>query len=187
MPRTKGISGLSLGMIGVGALLVRSAITGRNPIEEARALLTGNKPEPLSTAPRGTPLRGAAYTPTPAGGGAGEVVSAKGLKPHVAAAASAIANKYGIEVQGFAARNIAGTTTLSDHALGLALDAMTSSLTTGNAIVAEYQSHPQIKYIIWQRRIWSPGRGWRGYTGANPHTNHAHLSFYNTIRGRVGR
>jgi hypothetical protein len=186
MARTKGISGLSISMIGVGALLVRSAITGKNPIEEARALLTGKKPEPLSTAPRGTPLSSPAYTPTPAGG-AGKVTSAAGLKPHVAAAASSIANKYGIEVQGFAARNIEGTNTLSDHALGLALDAMTSNLVTGNAIVAEYKNHPQIKYIIWQGEIWSPGKGTRGYTGVNRHTNHVHLSFYDTFRGRIGR
>lgn len=36
---------------------------------------------------------------------------------------------------------------------------------------------PRIKYIIWNRRIWTPGTGWRAYTGGpNPHTTHLHLS-----------
>jgi hypothetical protein len=35
---------------------------------------------------------------------------------------------------------------------------------------------PRIKYIIWNRRIWTPGVGWRDYTGSNPHTKHLHLS-----------
>lgn len=34
----------------------------------------------------------------------------------------------------------------------------------------------RIKYLIWNRRIWTPGVGWRNYTGANPHTSHLHLS-----------
>ena len=35
---------------------------------------------------------------------------------------------------------------------------------------------PRIKYIIWNRKIWTPGAGWRAYTGQNPHTSHVHLS-----------
>lgn len=35
---------------------------------------------------------------------------------------------------------------------------------------------PRIKYIIWNRRIWSPDLGWRAYDGPNPHTTHVHLS-----------
>ncbi len=36
-----------------------------------------------------------------------------------------------------------------------------------------------IQYMIWNRRIWgaySAGRGWRKYTGSNPHTDHVHFS-----------
>jgi hypothetical protein len=32
------------------------------------------------------------------------------------------------------------------------------------------------KYVIWDRRIWTPGIGWKSYTGVNPHTKHLHLS-----------
>lgn len=38
---------------------------------------------------------------------------------------------------------------------------------------------PRIKYVIWNRRIWSLARdreGWRPYNGDNPHTGHCHLS-----------
>jgi hypothetical protein len=39
---------------------------------------------------------------------------------------------------------------------------------------------PRIKYIISQRRIWYPNRGWIGYGGANPHDKHAHFSVWHT-------
>lgn len=36
----------------------------------------------------------------------------------------------------------------------------------------------RLRYIIFNRRIWSASSGWaqRTYTGADPHTNHAHFS-----------
>jgi hypothetical protein len=34
----------------------------------------------------------------------------------------------------------------------------------------------RVKYIISNRQIWTPGSGWRRYTGSNPHTLHAHVS-----------
>lgn len=36
-----------------------------------------------------------------------------------------------------------------------------------------------LKYVIWNRQIWSRTRasdGWRRYTGSNPHTKHMHVS-----------
>lgn len=38
---------------------------------------------------------------------------------------------------------------------------------------------PALKYVIWNRRIWSVARaaeGWRAYKGVNPHTKHMHVS-----------
>jgi hypothetical protein len=43
-----------------------------------------------------------------------------------------------------------------------------------------------VGYIIFERRIytaWEP-RGWRPYTGKDPHTTHVHLSF--SERGAIG-
>lgn len=37
----------------------------------------------------------------------------------------------------------------------------------------------QVKYVIFNRRIWSKARnseGWRTYSGSNPHTTHVHVS-----------
>lgn len=38
---------------------------------------------------------------------------------------------------------------------------------------------PRVKYVIWNRRIWSLARdaeGWRPYAGENAHTHHVHVS-----------
>ena len=38
---------------------------------------------------------------------------------------------------------------------------------------------PRVKYVIWNRRIWSLARdreGWRPYNGSDPHTGHVHVS-----------
>jgi len=43
-----------------------------------------------------------------------------------------------------------------------------------SALVAS--KDPRIKYVIWNRRIYTPGRGWAAYKGANPHDHHLHLS-----------
>lgn len=37
--------------------------------------------------------------------------------------------------------------------------------------------HRALKYVIWNRRIWSAAYpGWRQYTGSNPHSTHVHVS-----------
>jgi len=41
------------------------------------------------------------------------------------------------------------------------------------------RNHAAVKYVIWNRRIWSKAKnsqGWRSYTGSNPHTAHMHVS-----------
>lgn len=41
------------------------------------------------------------------------------------------------------------------------------------------RNHPAVKYVIWNRRIWSKARnseGWREYHGSNPHDKHMHVS-----------
>lgn len=41
---------------------------------------------------------------------------------------------------------------------------------------------PRLKYVIWNRRIWTPSvsTSWRAYTGANPHDKHVHISVAST-------
>lgn len=71
----------------------------------------------------------------------------------------------------------------SDHYTGAAVDIMITG-STGDRI-AEYliqnQSALNVKYIIWEQRIWQPGSGWssmedRGSPTDN-HFDHVHASF----------
>lgn len=111
------------------------------------------------------------------------------VKPWVASAGNTLGPMFGIKtIYGYSYRAIEGTTTLSDHAYGLALDFM-CGLTTGNALAAyamQHASELHIQYIIHNRRIWNIGRaseGWRAYHGLNPHTDHVHISFKDQKNG----
>lgn len=71
----------------------------------------------------------------------------------------------------------------SDHNTGDAVDLGVSSIDQGNqvrdALLQEAEARG-IKYIIFNRQIWSAERsdeGWRPYTGSNAHTSHVHVSF----------
>ena len=43
---------------------------------------------------------------------------------------------------------------------------------------------PRVKYIISNGFIWTPARGWKPYTGPNPHSGHVHVSVFNTPEAR---
>ena len=43
---------------------------------------------------------------------------------------------------------------------------------------------PRVKYIIRNGRIWQPSTGWKPYTGINAHSQHAHISVWNTPEAR---
>lgn len=74
--------------------------------------------------------------------------------------------------------------TKSDHNSGDAADLGISSIEQGkpvaDALIKEAEARG-VKYIIFNRKIWSVDRkneGWRPYSGKDPHTNHVHVSFY---------
>lgn len=54
----------------------------------------------------------------------------------------------------------------------------------GDRLAAWYVNNASalgVEYVIWYRQFWSPGSGWRSYSGANgtpaaDHTNHVHVS-----------
>jgi len=86
-------------------------------------------------------------------------------------------------IGGYSNRNIAGTNTLSDHATGNADDIMVRNVPLGNQISKYMVANADVlnvKYVIWNRHIWSAAqknRGWRPYHGtSNPHTDHVHVS-----------
>jgi hypothetical protein len=103
------------------------------------------------------------------------------VKPHVRAAAKVVASTFGItDIQGFAT---SGHIPGSDHYTGLALDVMTTLKGREVSNWAVNNVGPLcIKYVIWNRGIWDvrDGKGWQPYHGANPHTDHVHLSFMAT-------
>lgn len=44
------------------------------------------------------------------------------------------------------------------------------------ALIAAVIADPRTAYVIHAGRIWTPGSGWRPYTGSSPHTHHVHVS-----------
>jgi hypothetical protein len=101
------------------------------------------------------------------------------VKAWVASAANELGNLFGIKVIG-GWRNY-DANGYPDHPTGHAIDLMT---TTGDALAEYAREHAKrlgIKYIVWNRRVWSQAKadqGWRPYTGtSNPHTDHVHITF----------
>lgn len=102
----------------------------------------------------------------------------KGVSPNTAAAADYFGSKYGIKtVWGKGPGSVPG----SDHPKGRATDFMTyNNKAKGNAlandVIQNYKAW-NVKYVIWNRYIWQPGRGWHKYSGPSPHTDHVHVSY----------
>lgn len=61
--------------------------------------------------------------------------------------------------------------------LGLDMNVLTSQLIASG--------DKRLQRVIWNRRVWDPSRGWRNYTGANPHTTHAHIETTNSSQSNA--
>jgi hypothetical protein len=119
----------------------------------------------------------------PASGG-----SAAGLLPIMAAARQYVMDTYGVRnIGGFARRNIAGTNVLSDHALGKAIDIMTSNRTLGWAIANDFAYGPahsrfNTENVIWQQSISTGGGPFRRMADRGSptqnHMDHVHVDKY---------
>jgi hypothetical protein len=84
----------------------------------------------------------------------------------------------------FSDRTISGTSTLSLHAEGRAVDLMCATAARVDAVDAIVDALVEgeawrvlgVQQVIWWGRIWRFDRGWRPYTGsAGPHKDHAHI------------
>jgi hypothetical protein len=85
-------------------------------------------------------------------------------------------SKWGVTVGGWRAH---GSVPGSDHPHGRAIDVMASG-NLGQTVAMDFvhnASQRGVKYVIWNREIWTPSGGWKRYNGPNPHTDHAHISF----------
>lgn len=100
------------------------------------------------------------------------------VEAHVRKAADFFGERHGIStIGGYRAK---GSVPGSDHPRGLALDYMTRSKSKGDALARDLIANAKawnVKYVIWWRQIWHPGKGWRPYSGPSPHTDHVHASF----------
>lgn len=86
-------------------------------------------------------------------------------------------NWPGLKAYGYRAQ---GSVPNSLHPLGLAADVMTRNVAMGDQVASWFVNHPDIfgvVEVIWQRRIWTPDRGWHDYNGPSPHTDHVHVGF----------
>jgi hypothetical protein len=114
--------------------------------------------------------------------GASKKYGLKGVTPNTAKAADYWGSKYGIATIGGYREK--GSVPGSDHPKGRALDYMINNIKNGKAVgtalandlIKNYKAW-NISYVIWNRYIWSPSRGWRKYNGPSPHTDHVHASF----------
>jgi hypothetical protein len=104
------------------------------------------------------------------------------VSANTAKAADYFGSKYGIKsVGGYRSQ---GSVPGSDHPKGRATDFMINNIKNGHAIgtslandaVKNYKAW-NIKYVIWNRYIWTPSRGWHKYSGPSPHTDHVHVSY----------
>ena len=106
----------------------------------------------------------------------------KGITSTTAKAADYFGNRYGIKTIGGWREH--GSVPGSDHPKGRALDFMTNNIKDGmrkgnalaNDLIRNYKKF-NVKYVIWNKYIWQPGRGWKKYSGPSDHTDHVHASF----------
>lgn len=105
----------------------------------------------------------------------------KGVSSNTSKAANYFGSKYGIRtIGGIGPGSVPG----SDHPKGRATDFMINNIKNGKAVgtalandaIAHYKEW-NIKYVIWNRYIWTPSRGWHKYSGPSPHTDHVHVSY----------
>jgi hypothetical protein len=104
------------------------------------------------------------------------------VSSNTAKAADYFGSMFGIRnIGGYSAH---GSVPGSDHPKGRALDFMINNMKNGHSIgtalanrVIQNAKAWNVKYVIWNRYIWFPGRGWHKYSGPSPHTDHVHVSF----------
>jgi hypothetical protein len=66
----------------------------------------------------------------------------------------------------------------SDHNTGLAVDLTHDPARNIDCheIYEQLKRDKRVKYLIFNKQIWIPGRGDKPYTGSNPHNKHLHIS-----------
>jgi hypothetical protein len=119
-----------------------------------------------------------------AAAGAGTPNGNGGLGPAAIAAANFVRSHFGFRgtIGGYSYRNIAGTNTLSKHALGKAIDIMQSVSPLAQSMYNYFSGPGYARFgvdnVIYNRRIFNASGGHHYYGGVSPHTDHVHVDFY---------
>lgn len=108
---------------------------------------------------------------------------ATGCQPGAKALLDAIlaGNPWASNLGCFNDRAVRGSSAPSLHREGRAVDvgvnpSSPADVARMDALVEQLTARGDgIQQIIWNRRSWRPGVGWRPYSGASPHTDHAHI------------
>jgi hypothetical protein len=115
-------------------------------------------------------------------GGVSRKYHLKSITSNTSKAADYWGSRYGIKTIGGYREH--GSVPGSDHPKGRALDFMINNIKNGKATgtalandVIKHYKQWNVKYVIWNRYIWTPSRGWHKYSGPSPHTDHVHVSF----------
>ena len=120
---------------------------------------------------------GVSYTGAPGAAGS--------YAPYMLESAADIANRFGVRNPG--GYRAKGSVANSDHPHWRAYDFMTGSNKGQGWNIANYMvgnaGRYNVKYVIFDNRIWKPGSGWRPYShphGNSPtlrHEDHVHVSY----------
>lgn len=84
------------------------------------------------------------------------------------------------DVQVYACRKVAGSSSWSQHAWGNALDVFATKAELGQIAryLVRHARRRRVQTVIFDGRSWSwDHRRWVPYTGSNPHTSHVHVDF----------
>lgn len=88
----------------------------------------------------------------------------------------------------FCCKKTVGTNVWSDHSWGAAIDVGFATTPAAKKMAfakkaVEVAARYQIKYVIYNSRIWNSEDKWHSYTGSDPHTSHVHVSFKDSGAG----
>jgi hypothetical protein len=160
--------------VGLGACALTTdddSATNREALRETRSGIGGRWIPPKATGRNGM-------------GSAQEVGGEKcsgGLKEGAKALGAQLKAQFKFsEVQGYNCRKIGGSTKMSIHSVGRAIDLMTTNVTIGDSVANHLVKNAAslgIQRIIWNRTIWQVGGSGatsKAYSGQSPHTDHVH-------------
>lgn len=120
---------------------------------------------------------------------------ASGCQPGATALLEAIlaGNPWASNLGCFNDRAVRGSSSPSLHREGRAIDvgvnpSSPDDVARMDALIEQLTARGDgIQQIIWNRRSWRPGVGWRPYSGASAHTDHAHIELtWAAARGQAG-